>query len=78
MGQSDDVVDTAQIARIMLRVVGRVNGSVLQRIDELAAVYRLIAVCTQHTAQTAILCQRRPSRAQSLSNGLCGTLFTDN
>jgi len=66
VGQSDDVVDTAQIARIMLRVVGRVNGSVLQRIDELAAVYRLIAVCTQHTAQTVAVSTASKQSAESL------------
>jgi len=74
VGQSDDVVDTAQIARIMLRVVGRVNGSVLQRIDELAAVYRLIAVCTQHTAQIVAVSTASKQSAESLERSMWNSI----
>jgi len=48
-GQSDDVEDASQVARVMLRVVGRVERPVLHRVRVISAVYRHIAVCVIHT-----------------------------
>jgi len=49
--QTNEVVDAAEIARVVVGVVGRIKRAVLQRIDVITAVYCLIAICKyrQHT-----------------------------
>jgi len=71
-GQSDDVEDTSQIARVVRRVVGRVKRPVLRRLHVIAAVYRHIAVydtCTGNVVSTKNVSgrqQRKQTATESL------------